>query len=81
MTKQEKDAIAAMIKKSHKPSVTHAQYEGGKRIEMNELPEAARLLESDDYQKGWEACHLQMTEALKFICSGKPKELLRYARR
>jgi hypothetical protein len=80
MTKIERKAIAKAIEQSKRPSVLGAEIskELG-RIEHVNPFEAGRLLDSADYVKGWEACHLQMAEALRFISSAKAAEVKKYS--
>ena len=82
MTTTEKKAIEALLKEIRWPSVTAAEYSvtNGHLEETHRNADAARLLDSDDYKAGWQACRAKVLEVLDLVMYGKPRDVRRYAR-
>lgn len=79
MTKNELKYIMKALEESRSPSVEATIYDlapdGLGRVELVSTKEAARLLESDDYRKGWESCHSLLRDHLSALASMTPEQL------
>lgn len=80
MTNLEKQFLTAVVNERRRPSVTGSIIEGGQHTQINSPKEASRLLESEDYTRGWEACHRAFHEAIAVLVKGelKQKDMKRY---
>jgi hypothetical protein len=81
MTKLEREAVAIAFQRSREPQVTSSIIEGGKRTEMTSAAEAERLLNSDDFRKGWKECWSELQQRIESILTASPADLKRYAKR
>ena len=80
MTELQKKAIAQVINNARHPTVTGGIFERKKMTTLISAKEAGRLLASEDYCKGWEACQLAMSESLRFVVAATSKELKHFVR-
>ena len=72
MTNLEKQFLTALVNERRVPGVTGSTWDAQHGHVVRTTPaEASRLLESPDFNKGWEACHHSFHEALSMMVRGE----------
>lgn len=70
MTDLERRVLTAIVNSNREPHVCGAEYDGGERTENCDPIEAARLLQSADFKRGWEECRRSFHASLSELVRG-----------
>lgn len=86
MNDTEKKFLGRIHKELRNPSVTHSHFQrrstgGLLKTVINDAPEADRLMKSEDYRKGWEACHERLKEYIEMMMGSTSAQLKEWMKR